>query len=148
MAADVLGKLPRRPTPIDIAEAITGTRAGQFLAVRLGLTPNFLRNISVDDPDRTELVWKEAVDIWKSTESPKITSAVLAAAIVKQLPQHDSLLANMKIDFHDIEEAIRWYERIKALIDQYKEKPLNTGGIARDWSFWLYATAESICSEY
>ena len=67
--------------------------------------------------------------------SPKITSAVLAAAIVKQLPQHDSLLANMKIDFHDIEEAIRWYERIKALIDQYKEKPLNTGGIARDWSF-------------
>ncbi len=135
MAADVLGKLPRRPTPIDIAEAITGTRAGQFLAVRLGLTPNFLRNISVDDPDRTEQIWKAAIEIWKSTESPKITSAVLAAAIVKQLPQHDSLLANMKIDFHDIEEAIRWYERIKALIDQYKEKPLNTGGIARDWSF-------------
>ena len=135
MAADVLGKLPRRPTPIDIAEAITGTRAGQFLSVRLGLTPNFLRNISVDDPDRTEQIWKAAIEIWQSTESPKITSAVLAAAIVKQLPQHDSLLANMKIDFHDIEEAIRWYERIKALIDQYKEKPLNTGGIARDWSF-------------
>ncbi|QWQ32126.1 hypothetical protein KOY48_04615 [Candidatus Minimicrobia naudis] len=58
MAADVLGKLPRRPTPIDIAEAITGTRAGQFLAVRLGLTPNFLRNISVDDRDRTEQIWR------------------------------------------------------------------------------------------
>ncbi|MFQ7390072.1 MAG: hypothetical protein ACLRP3_22205 [Escherichia sp.] len=106
-----------------------------------------MRNISVDDPNRTEQIWKAAIEIWQSTESPKITSAVLAAAIVKQLPQHDSLLANMKIDFHDIEEAIRWYERIKALIDQYKEKPLNTGGIARDWSL-LYATAESICSEY
>ena len=41
----------------------------------------------------------------------------------------------MKIDFEDIKEEIRWYERIKALIDQYKIKPLRTGGIARDWSF-------------
>ena len=135
MAADVLGKLPRRPTPTDIAEAITGTRAGQFLALRLGLTPNFLHNISVDNPDQTEQVWKVAIEIWQNTKSPKITSAVLAAAIVKQLPQHDSLLANMKIDFHDIEEAIKWYERIKALIEEHNKKPLRTGGIARDWSF-------------
>ena len=135
MAADVLGKLPRRPTPTDIAEAITGTRAGQFLALRLGLTPNFLHNISVDNPYQTEQVWKAAIEIWQNTKSPKITSAVLAAAIVKQLPQHDSLLANMKIDFNDIEEAIKWYERIKALIEEHNKKPLRTGGIARDWSF-------------
>ena len=135
MAADVLGNLPRRPTPTDIAEAITGTRAGQFLALRLGLTPNFLHNISIDNPDQTEQVWKAAIEIWQNTKSPKITSAVLAAAIVKQLPQHDSLLANMKIDFNDIEEAIKWYERIKALIEEHNKKPLRTGGIARDWSF-------------
>ena len=135
MAADILGKLPRRPTPTDIAEAITGTRAGQFLAVRVGLTPNFLHNISIDDPGQTEQIWQEAIEIWQDTKSPKITSAVLAAAIVKQLPQHDALLANMKIDFNDIKEAIRWYERIKELIEQYKKKPLRTGGIARDWSF-------------
>ena len=135
MAADVLGKLPRRPTPTDIAEAITGTRAGQFLALRLGLTPNFLHNISVDNPDQTEQVWKAAIEIWQNTKSPKITSAVLAAAIVKQLPQHNSLLANMKIDFQDIEETIKWYERIKALIEEHNKKPLRTGGIARDWSF-------------
>ena len=110
-----MGKLPRRPTPIDIAEAITAREPGNFWQCGWGLTPNFLRNISVDDPDRAEQIWKAAIEIWQSTESPKITSAVLAAAIVKQLPQHDSLLANMKIDFHDIEEAIRWYERIKAL---------------------------------
>ena len=135
MAADVLGKLPRRPTPTDIAEAITGTRAGQFLALRLGLTPNFLHNISIDNPDQTEQVWKAAIEIWQNTKSPKVTSAVLAAAIVKQLPQHDSLLANMKIDFQDIEETIKWYERIKALIEEHNKKPLRTGGIARDWSF-------------
>ena len=28
-----------------------------------------------------------------------------------------------------------WYERLKSLIEQFKQKPLHTGGIARDWSF-------------
>lgn len=135
MAADILGKLPPRPTPQDIAQATIGTRAAGFLSVRMGMTPNFLQNIASVNIDDTEAIWQSAIAIWQETGSPKITSAVLAAAIIQQLPQHDALLANMKIDFEDVKEGIRWYERIKALIDQYKIKPLRTGGIARDWSF-------------
>lgn len=135
MAADILGKLPPRPTPQDIAQATIGTRAAGFLSVRMGMTPNFLQNIASVNVDDTEAIWQSAIAIWQETGSPKITSAVLAAAIIQQLPQHDALLANMKIDFEDVKEGIRWYERIKALIEQYKIKPLRTGGIARDWSF-------------
>lgn len=135
MAADILGKLPPRPTPQDIAQATIGTRAAGFLSVRMGMTPNFLQNIASVNVDDTEAIWQSAIAIWQETDSPKITSAVLAAAIIQQLPQHDALLANMKIDFEDVKEGIRWYERIKALIEQYKIKPLRTGGIARDWSF-------------
>jgi len=135
MAADILGKLPPRPTPQDIAQATIGTRAAGFLSVRMGMTPNFLQNIASVNVDDTEAIWQSAIAIWQETGSPKITSAVLAAAIIQQLPQHDALLANMKIDFEDVKEGIRWYERIKALIDQYKIKPLRTGGVARDWSF-------------
>lgn len=65
--AKIFSKLPRRSTPTDIAEAITGTRAGH-LAVRVGLTPNFLHNISIDDPDQTEQVWQEAIEIWQDTK--------------------------------------------------------------------------------
>lgn len=46
---------------------------------------------------------------------------------MKQLPQHDSLLANMKIDFQDIEETIKWYERIKALIEEHNKKAVTDG---------------------
>lgn len=135
MAADVLGKLPPRPTPLDVANAAASSRAGQFMAVRLGLTPNFLTNIASADSAQTEALFTSAIEIWRETDSPKITGAVLAAAIVQQIPQHDALLANLKLDFADIKEGIRWYERIKSLIEQYKIKPLHTGGIARDWSF-------------
>ena len=82
-------------------------RAGLFLAVRLGVTPNLLQNIASENPADIEAIWQTAIEIWQETASPKITGAVLAAAIVKQLPQHDALLANMKIDFQDVLEGIR-----------------------------------------
>lgn len=135
MAADVLGRLPRRPTPRDVAMAVSKTRAGQFMAVRLGLTPNFLQNITHEDPDLTPGVWQSAIQIQQETGSDKITGAVLAAALVHQIPSHDALLANLTIDFNDVKATIRWYNRVTQLIEKFKQKPLRTGGIARDWSF-------------
>lgn len=135
LTADVLGRLTAQPTPKEIAVAIAETRAGQFLAVRLGLTPNFLMNIASDDRAATEAVWRSALCIREETESRKITGAVLAAALVEQLPGHDALLANLKLDFQDILQGIMWYEHIKVLIADSKQKPLRTGGLARDWSF-------------
>ena len=135
MAADVLGRMPVSPTPKDIVAAIAVSRAGQFLAVRLGVTPNFLNNIASADAMQTADIWRSAIRIWQEANSPKITGAVLAVAVIEQFPNHDALLANMKIDINDVKEGVRWYERIKFLIEQYKIKPLRTGGLARDWSF-------------
>ena len=135
MAADILGQLSEQPTPKEIAVAASSTRAGQFLAVRLGISPNFLSNIASEDRAMTEVVWTSAINIWRETGSPKVTGAVLAAAIIEQFPSHEGLLANLKIELNDVKEGIRWYEHIKDLIEQYKQKPLKTGGIARDWSF-------------
>lgn len=135
LATDILGRLPERPTPKQLAEIIGRSRAGQFLAVRLGLTPNLLINIASDDPKDMEAVWSSAIDLWQRTESPKITGAVLAAALIAQFPDHEGLLANLTLDMHDVEAGIRWYERLKSLAAQYAEKPLRTGGIARDLSF-------------
>lgn len=135
LASDVLGRLSAQPTPKEIAEAVSRTQSGQFLAVRLGITPNFLSNVASEDRAMTESVWTSALDIWRETGSSKVTGAVLAAAIIEQFPSHDALLANLKIELADVKEGVRWYERIKDLIEQYKQKPLRTGGIARDWSF-------------
>ncbi len=135
MAADVLGNLSSQPTPAEIAGVVSSVRSGQFLAVRLGITPNFLQNIASDNSIKTENVWRAAIEIWQETNSPKITGAVLAAAIISQFPSYEGLLANLKIDLSDVKQGIVWYERLKYLVDQHYQKPLRTGGIARDWSF-------------
>lgn len=135
LAADVLGRLPEKPTPKQVAEIVGQVRAGQFLAIRQGITPNFLLNIASENPGDTEGLWQSAIEVWQRTESPKITGAVLAAALIEQFPSHEGLLANLRLEMDDVDRGIRWYERLKMLIEQYAEKPLNTGGIARDWSF-------------
>ena len=135
MSSDILGRLSARPTPKEIAMAVGQTQAGQFLAVRQGISPNFLSNIASEDPSGTDAIWASAINIWQETASTKITGAVMAAAIIEQFPSYDALLANMKLDLAGVKEGIRWYERIKYLIEQFKQKPLRTGGIARDWSF-------------
>jgi len=135
LAVDVLGELPEKPTPKQIAEIVGTTRAGQFLAVRLGISANFLLNIASEQVEDTEALWQSAIDVWQRTKSLKITGAVLAVALIEQHPAHDALLANLRLNLSDADEGVRWYERIKSLIEQYSKKPLNTGGIARDWSF-------------
>lgn len=135
LAADVLGQLSKNPSPKEIAEVVGSVKSGQFLSVRMGITANFLINLASDDPSQTTNIWQAAIDIWQRTGSPKITGAVLAAAIISQEPQHEAILANMKMEPSDIEEGIKWYERIKVLIEEFYELPLRTGGIARDWSF-------------
>lgn len=135
LSADILGRLPKDPTPKQIAEAVGQTRAGQFLSVRLGISANFLLNIASENPHDTTLIWQSALAVWERTGSPKITGAVMAVALIEQFPSHDGLLANLRLDMDDVDRGIRWYERIKLLIEQHAEKPLHTGGIARDWSF-------------
>lgn len=135
LAADILGQLPAQPTPRDVAAAVSQSQAGRFMANRLGMTSQVLENITTDDATATTALWQAAIDIWQRTDSPKITGAVLVAALIQQFPNHQALLAHFKLDFDDVLEGIRWYERIKSLIAQHKRPPLHTGGIARDWSF-------------
>lgn len=135
LTADVLGRMPRVPSPKQIAEIVGQVRAGQFLAARQGLSANFLINIASDNTSDTKELWSLAVKVMKRTGSTKMTAAVLAAALIEQHPECDALLANFRLDMTDVDRAIRWYERLKLLSRHRSEKPLRTGGIARDWSF-------------
>ena len=135
LAADVLGRMPKAPSPKQIAEIIGQVRAGQFLAVRQGLSANFLINIASDNLSDTKELWDLAIKVMERTGSTKMTAAVLAAALIEQHPDSDALLANFRLEMIDVDRAIRWYERLKFLAKHHSEKPLRTGGIARDWSF-------------
>ncbi len=59
---------------------------------------------------------------------------VVAAALIRQFPDYEMLLAQMHLEFEDIISGVRWYNHIQDLIGQHA-MPKRTGGIARDWSF-------------
>ena len=134
LAADVLGRLGKDPTPQDIARAVAAVPSGQFFAARFGITGNFLQNITTDQPADAAVVWQAATEIRQLTSSQRITGAVLVVAIVKSFGQHESLLAHMQLDMDDLIAGVKWYDHLRGLIDRTRE-PRRTGGIARDFSF-------------
>jgi ATP-dependent Clp protease ATP-binding subunit ClpC len=134
ISADVLGQLPKNPSPRDIAAAVGRVSSGQFFAARFGVTASFLLNIAGDDPSTTPVVWQEALAIREKSGVDHITGGVLAVALVHTFPDYQSLIANMKIDDDDLMHGIRWQQHLRELIAVHT-KPRRTGGIARDWSF-------------
>lgn len=134
ISADVLGQLPKNPSPRDIATAVGRVASGQFLAARFGVTASFLQNIAAEDPSGTPAVWQEALAIREKAGLDHITGGVLAVALVHTFPDYQSLIANMKIDDDDLMHGIRWQQHLRELIAVHA-KPRRTGGIARDWSF-------------
>lgn len=139
LSGDILGQLKERPTPKEIATAVGRVPGGQFFALRFGITPNFLLNITTDDPAGTEMIWQQAEAIRQQSGAQHIDGAVLAVAILASFPDHDGLLAHMKLDMDDLLRGVRWYEHLHDLIIQHK-RPLRNGGIARDFSFGYIPT--------
>lgn len=134
LAADILGRLGKDPTPQQLATIVATVPAGQFFAIRFGITGGVLQNITTDQPADTQAIWQAAMAIREQTGSPVISGAILVVAILQSFPAHDQLLAHMKLDSDDLLAGIRWYDHLLGLIDTTKQ-PRRTGGIARDFSF-------------
>lgn len=139
LSGDILGQLPKSPTPHDIATAVGRVSGGYFFALRFGITPNFLLNVASDDIAVTETVWQHALAVLEESGSNHITAAVLAVALVRSSPDHDGLLAHMKLDSADLIAGVRWFNHLNELIAKHQQ-PLRNGGIARDFAFGYIPT--------
>ena len=131
---EILGQLSTKFSAKDVATAVGRTNGGLFFGARFGLTPGLLQDITGGEQVDVESVWKEALAIKDSLAMPIITPGVVLAALVKQFPDHEGLLAHAFISFDDVIDGIRWQNHINELIDKHG-RPRRTGGIARDWSF-------------
>lgn len=139
LSGDMLGKLPPNPTPKALAAAAGSVQGGQFMAVRLGLTPNLLANVASDAPADTEAVWKEALALRRRLGGRQVDGAIMAVALLRAFTNHEALLAHLHIDSSDLEKGVVWYRHIQELIERHAQ-PKGNGGIARDWSFGFIPT--------
>lgn len=128
----ILATLPPQLTPKNLAAAVAASRGGQFLTARFGLGPNFLHDLSGDDPAQVAPIWLRALALQPGTAP--ITGATLAAALVLEQPQMKQVLPHLQLDEADIVAGCVWYQHLDQLIENYY-RPKKTGGIARDWTF-------------
>ncbi len=134
MSADVLGRLPVKPTPADVAKAVGQVTGGHFMMARFGLTPTLLANLASSDAADTQALWQAANEVREHNGIKHITATVLAVAIVRAHPGYEQVIAQMHLDNEDLDAGIQWENHLRKLIARHK-KPKRTGGIARDWSF-------------
>lgn len=134
LASDILGQLPRDPTPHDIATAVGRVQGGHFFGARFGVTPKFLQQIASEEKSATPGIWQAALGVREQTGATQISASVLVPAVVQAFPDYESLLAHVNIGYDDLLQGVRWHQHIHDLVAAHGKRR-RTGGIARDWSF-------------
>lgn len=139
--ADILAYLQNNTSPQQLCEIIMRTNGGLFFAVRLGLGPNFLRELSSKDPAETAKIWQTALDIREQMGTARVSSAIVTASLVKAMPAHDHMLAQLQLTMDDILAGVRWYHHLHDLVQDARKRKIG-GGIGRDLSFGFTPTLE------
>lgn len=134
LSSDILGQLPKNPSPRDVATAVGRVQSGQFFGGRFGISARLLQEVASEDVATMPAVWKEAIAIQQQLGFTHISASVLVVALLRQFPEHDGLLAHLNLDDDDLIRGAQWHQHIHDLISRHS-KPKRTGGIARDWSF-------------
>lgn len=143
LSLEVLGLLPQDPNPRTIIEALAGSGGAKFLANRLGIPIQQVVQLTPADPDLTESVWRESINIWSHLpeRTSTIPSVVVVAAIIRLNPDCTDILNNLRIDASDVYRGVEWLEHWEMQARRSSDLKL-TGGIARDWSFGYIPTLE------
>ena len=137
LAGDVLGRLSREPNVREIAKVIGEVPSGQFMGVRLGMTPSFLATIAEGSTISVDELWSVADDIRQANQLDRISGAVLATALVRSFPNYQSIIAQTHLGDEDLDAGILWQEHLMEIVRHFGQRR-RTGGLARDWSFgWI-----------
>lgn len=134
LSADILGRLSKNPSPLEVAQ-ITGVCSGGYMfARRFGIGNRFLQDLASNDPADMEVVWREAWSLYEKTKSHNISAAIMVVAIINTSRSGKTLLNHLQLNCDDLIDGINWSNHVWALAKKSDEMK-NTGGIARDWNF-------------
>ena len=133
--------LSENSTPTDLTNILSKTKSGTFIMARFGFPIPFFNEISPYLPSSTEPIYKAALDIRESTNSEKITGAILLVAIISTLPNYELLLNQTQLTMADLYQGIIWFNYLNGIVKNNK-KPTRSGGIARDFAFGYTPTLQ------
>ena len=141
LSPDLLLLLNEKMTPAELAKIPAKSRSGAFLMARFGLSIPFFDQIANFLPASTEPIYKTARKIREQTNSETINGAIIATALIQNLPNYEQILSQLKLETSDLYQGITWFNYLNGTIKNQK-KPVHTGGIARDFAFGYTPTLQ------
>ena len=141
LSEDLLLRLNANLTSADLTKIPAQTPSGAFLIVRMGLSPALFEQIANYLPQSPDPIYQTTLTIREKTNSKAITGAIIAVAIIENLPEYPQLLNQLKLDISDLYQGIIWFNYLNGLVRGSK-KPVHNGGIARDFAFGFTPTLQ------
>lgn len=141
LSANVLRQMGPEATPQELAPKLMNTRSGRFLALRFGLTPDLLVQVSAGISADLTPVLMTAKEIWRATDGETISGGMIAVAILQNHPQCEAILKQMKLELKDLYGGVSWYNHLHGLVKQGRQRRRD-GGIARDFNFGYIPTLQ------
>lgn len=131
---DLLSQLNGNPTPRSIAEAVARTRGGRFYGARFMIPMQAISAHLSDQPADADAIWHKARELSQQRGREYVENAAVAAALILELPDVDTLLASFNLTREDILTGYDWYIHLNVTAEKTHEKHA-FGGIGRDLSF-------------
>ncbi|MBR3253280.1 ATP-dependent Clp protease ATP-binding subunit [Candidatus Saccharibacteria bacterium] len=141
ISEDLLVLLNKNHGPADLARVISKTRSGAFLMARFGLPLAFFDDVKDLLPKSVEPIFETAKVVREKSNSEEITGAVLATALIENLPNYEQGLNQLKLTASDLYQGITWFNYLNGVVKNAK-KPIHSGGIARDFAFGFTPTLQ------
>lgn len=141
LSEDLLLLIHDKLTPADLTKILPRTNSGTFIMTRFNLPIIFFEQISSFLPSSTEPIYSRAIAIRDETNSETITGAILAVAIIENLPNYEQVLNHLQLSITDLYQGITWYNYLNGLVMGNKKRVRN-GGIARDFAFGFTPTLQ------
>ena len=149
LSANSLIVLSKDATVLGMAKNLpVKSRSGRFLAARYAISPNLLEQVArglqaIYGARAEEQVFASAkrlryelgdLDPLTAGPFPTVSGGILEIALLEAHPEHETILASMKLSLADLKNGVVWYNYLHGLVKSAKVKRKN-GGIARDLSF-------------
>ncbi|MEX2014422.1 MAG: ATP-dependent Clp protease ATP-binding subunit [Candidatus Saccharimonadales bacterium] len=131
---DVLANIKTgNPSNYDIFQAASSTEARWFLQNRYQI-PNELFELLSKEPNSAANLWPGVELLSKQYGVSGYKPIIILVALIKSIPDIESILNRNKMEINDIEQGIVWLENIeekRRIIHEVRQ----FGGIARDWAY-------------
>lgn len=129
-----VGRLKEIKAPYSVWMSLKNTWYAHTFCARFDVHPEIFEYLS-KEPNKIAVnnLFSRALELSKKHQIDEISPVCILIALLESFPNFDTIIANLKLDSEELEEAVRWIHNERDAIDGVHRKDL-VGGLARDWT--------------